>query len=97
MGPWQSFVFEMTKVLLSWPPVFLVIFLVLIAKAGAASELLENIGDRVRKVSISKTGVHFETLPRGRDLLEELPYREKSPERRQDVRWYPELESLPNK
>jgi hypothetical protein len=86
MGPWQLFVLEMTKVVLSWPAVSLIIFLVLVRKAGVVSGLLSSVTDRVGKISISKTGVHIETVPRGRDFVEEVPYREKPFERRKDVR-----------
>ncbi len=86
MAPWQSFVLEMTKALLSWPTVALIVFLVLIRKAGAVSALVDSVADRVGRVSISRSGVHIETVPRGRDFVEELPYRERPAERRKDVR-----------
>lgn len=86
MGPWQSFVLEMTKVVLSWPAVFLIAFLVLIRKAEQVSGLIGTITDRVRKVSISRSGVHIETVPRGKEFVEEVPYREKPPDRGRGMR-----------
>lgn len=74
MGPWQSFVLEMTRTIVSWPTISLIIFWVLMRKAEHVTGLVERVSDRVRKFSISTSGLEIETVPQGQEFVEERPY-----------------------
>ena len=74
MGPRLEFVLLMTKVLLSWPPVVLVIFLISLSNHKKFHDLVDKVADRIKRVSFTEKGFDIETLPRGPQFLTDVPY-----------------------
>lgn len=59
MGPWQSFIVEMTKVALAWPAVALWIFLICVRKRAQVRDLINLIANRFRRLVVSKEGILY--------------------------------------
>ncbi len=77
MGPRLEFILQMTKVLLSWPPVVFAIFLISLRNHKKLHDLVDKIADRVKRVSVTEKGFDIETLPRGPQFLTDVPYSER--------------------
>jgi hypothetical protein len=78
LTPWMALVLEMTRTVLSWPSVALIMFVTLIAKTRRLSfKDFADMAGRFGRVAISSKGIEFEfvgSFPTEEQLLEELPY-----------------------